>query len=184
MKSLPLLELSPHPAIASPPFGPVRSSARLDADGALLLDYLIAAPAGALRVPSPAVPAFTDGLWQHTCCEAFVAAAGGKAYREFNFSPSGAWAIYDFSDYRQRIDTPPPAIVPQISCEASTRGLVLRSRLPAALLPPADTWQVGLTVVLESVAGDKSWWALTHTADRPDFHPLASFTLTLTRHAS
>lgn len=182
MTTLPLLDLLPHPAVAATPLGPVRAAARLAADGRLIVDYRIAAPAGALLVPPPAEPVFTDELWQHTCCEAFVAAAGGTAYREFNFSPSGAWAAYDFNDYRQRLATPRPAAGPLIASQASDRGLTLRATLPAALLPAADTWRIGLTVVLESVAGQKSWWALTHTADRPDFHQLASFTLTLTRN--
>lgn len=183
MTPLPLLDLPPHPAVATAQLGPVRAAARLAADGGLILDYRIVAPPGALRVPPPADPVFTDELWQHTCCEAFVAAAGGKAYREFNFSPSGAWAAYDFSDYRQRLAAPPPAAGPLITCQASDRGLRLRATLPAALLPAAESWQIGLTAVLESSAGEKSWWALAHTADRPDFHPLASFTLTLTRNA-
>lgn len=184
MKPLPLLDLAPHPAVPAPFFGRVRASARLAADGGLILDYLITAPPGTLRVPLPAAPTFTDALWQHTCCEAFVAATGGKAYREFNFSPSGAWAAYDFSGYRQRLAGPPPAIAPLIDCQANDQELMLRATLPAALLPLADRWQIGLTVVLESNAGSKSWWALAHTADRPDFHPLASFTLTLSRNAS
>ena len=184
MTTVPLLDLSPHPAVATTQPGPVRAAAHLAADGGLTLDYRIDAPAGSLLLPPPADPVFTDELWQHTCCEAFVAATGSHAYREFNFSPSGAWAVYDFSGYRQRIATPIPAAGPRIAYQADAWGLALRATLPAALLPAADTWRIGLTVVLESVGGQKSWWALAHTADRPDFHPLASFTLTLNRNAS
>ena len=184
MTTVPSLDLSPHPAVPTAQPGPVRAAVRLGADGGLTLDYHIDTPAGSLLLPPPVEPVFTDELWQHTCCEAFVAAAGGLAYREFNFSPSGAWAVYDFSDYRQRIAAPIPAAGPLIACRTDARGLTLRATLPAALLPVADTWRIGLTVVLESVDGQKSWWALAHTADRPDFHPLASFTLTLNRNAS
>lgn len=175
------LELLAHPSLPASPFGPVLAGVTHRADGSLQIDYRIADPTGQLRLPEPAPAEFTDGLWQHTCCEAFIAPAGGSDYREFNFAPNGAWAIYDFSDYRQRRATPPHRIAPSISSAKTAEALTLNATLPTALLPAADTWQIGLTVVLETMAGEKSWWALTHTAAQPDFHPLASFTLALTR---
>ena len=42
----------------------------------------------------------TDGLWRHTCFEAFIAAAVRPEYWEYNLSPSGAWAAYHFTGYR------------------------------------------------------------------------------------
>ena len=54
-----------------------------------------------LQVPQPRAPRFADGLWRHTCCEIFVARDGSPAYHEFNFSPSGEWAAYAFSGYRE-----------------------------------------------------------------------------------
>ena len=54
----------------------------------------------ALLVPAPAPPVRTDGLWRHTCFEAFIAPAGSSEYWEYNFSPSGAWAAYHFTAYR------------------------------------------------------------------------------------
>ena len=183
MTSLDPVELLAHPAIAANPFGPVCAEVAWRADGGLQIEYRIADPGSQLSLPDPAPAAFTDGLWQHTCCEAFIAPAGSRAYREFNFAPNGAWAIYDFSDYRQRLATPPTSLAPSIAVIATANEFTLTATLPAALLPAADAWQLGLTVVLETVDGDKSWWALTHTAAQPDFHPLASFTLALNRPA-
>ena len=183
MTSSATLELFPHPAVAASPCGPVFAELAWQADGSLRLDYRLADPNGQLRLPEPAPALFTDGLWQHTCCEAFIAPTGGRAYREFNFSPSGAWAIYDFSDYRQRQTTPVPAAGPAIRCQRAAHQLTLTATLPPAALPVADSWRIGLAVVLETVAGEKYWWALTHTAGQPDFHPLASFTLNFARHA-
>ncbi|MBU3696065.1 DOMON-like domain-containing protein [Dechloromonas sp.] len=183
MTSLAPVELLAHPAIATSPFGPVFAEVAWLADGGLQIDYRIADASRQLRLPAPAPATFTDGLWQHTCCEVFIARAGGQSYRELNFAPNGAWAIYDFIDYRQRLATPTPVIAPTIDVIATANEFTLSASLPAALLPAADTWQIGLTVVLETIDGDKSWWALTHTADRPDFHPLASFTLALNRPA-
>lgn len=42
-----------------------------------------------------------DGLWQSTCFELFLGSPAETGYIEFNFSPSGAWNCYEFSDYRQ-----------------------------------------------------------------------------------
>ena len=182
MTSPSLLQLTAHPAIAASPFGPVRAGVQFAADGGLVLHYEITSPPATLRLPAPATPAFADELWQHSCCEAFVAPVGGMAYREFNFSPSGEWAVYDFSDYRQRLAGLPPMLAPVIDSQPSASGLTLRATLPPGLLPDGDAWQIGLTVVLETMAGEKSWWALTHTADHPNFHPLASFTLALNRN--
>lgn len=179
----PLLDLTCHPAHPASPRLSVRAGVKQSADGNLQLTYCITTPSGALKIPPPVAPGFADELWQHTCCEAFIAPASGRAYREFNFSPSGAWAVYDFSDYRQRRSWALPAQGLQVTATARADGLMLSVTLPSTWLPAADAWRIGLTVVLETTDGDKSWWALTHTAAQPDFHPLASFTLALNRPA-
>ena len=58
---------------------------------ALLLIYVVRGALNDLRLPGgAAAPTRTDGLWQHTCFEAFVGTEGDSAYREFNFAPSAA----------------------------------------------------------------------------------------------
>ena len=42
----------------------------------------------------------TDGLWESTCFEAFLTEEGQPDYTEFNYSPDGRWACYQFDDYR------------------------------------------------------------------------------------
>ena len=41
-------------------------------------------------------PAQKDGLWEHTCFEAFLGIAGQDAYCEFNLSPSQAHILIPF----------------------------------------------------------------------------------------
>jgi len=54
----------------------------------LVLSYVVTGKISDIRLP-PTVPAArADGLWQHTCFEAFVRAASGPSYYEFNFAPS------------------------------------------------------------------------------------------------
>jgi hypothetical protein len=144
----------------------------------LLLVYTVRGDLSGLRIPAPTpLPARTDGLWQHTCFEAFVATDGAAAYREFNFAPSGDWAAYRFSDERVRdaaAETAdaltPPRIVTSRSRPADV--FTLGAEIPAEWLPDAADrpWQLGLTAVIESTDGRRAYWALHHPAPRPDFH--------------
>ncbi|MDR1163822.1 MAG: DOMON-like domain-containing protein [Candidatus Accumulibacter sp.] len=114
-------------------------------------------------------PRRADRLWEHTCFEAFLASANRSDYREFNFSPSGDWAVYDFSDYRQgRADAPVEA--PKISTRLRPPLLELRAVVAysdgAAF---SDAMRVGLSAVVETPGG-LTYWALHHAGERPDFH--------------
>jgi hypothetical protein len=153
------------------------SAARSDSGG-LLLSYRLRGQPGAIRLPAPLAPGAADGLWQHTCCEAFIAQADTPAYLEFNFSPTGQWAIYRFSDYRIRDASFLPPKPPQINYRALPDGFQLEATLAPDLLP-ACPWQIGLTAVIESQDGSKSYWALTHCGPAPDFHLRSSFTLNI-----
>ncbi len=138
----------------------------------LQLVYAIAGNIAALRVPAATGPGPADGLWQHTCLEAFVSAESDATYREFNFSPSGQWAAYRFAGERQR-DTSPahdlPAPVMQLAVTPTL--LTLDVRLPRAALPSsAQPLALALCAVIEELDGRLSYWALQHPQARPDFH--------------
>lgn len=131
-----------------------------------------------LVVPPFAGKVRADGLWQTTCFELFVKPAGGDAYAEFNFSPSQAWAAYDFSGYRdgmiERAVPRPPVCTPR-------RGqsvLIFDVALPTATLP-ALPFAYGLTAVIDEEGGHKSYWAIAHREDRPDFHHASCFAASL-----
>jgi hypothetical protein len=170
-----------HPAAPCLAHHTVSASARLTASGALALCYEVRGEVDGIRIPAPQPPAAVDGLWQHTCCEAFVAAVDGQEYREFNFSPSGQWAMYRFLAYRERDAGFVPPVAPQSEFHRLADGFRLTAQIAPELLPPARVFQIGLSAILETADGSKSYWALAHAAAQPDFHLRQSFTLTFIR---
>jgi hypothetical protein len=131
--------------------------------GGLNVAYLVRGDTGALRIPAPAVPQRADELWRHTCCELFVARPGEPGYREFNFSPSGEWAAYEFSAYRQRIGN--PDVRPDMRATRSPGEVTIEVTLPLF-----GRLQIGVTAVIEEANGTLSYWALRHPPGKPDFH--------------
>ena len=153
----------------------------LDNQG-LRIDYRLQGDISALRIPAHAPSQACDNLWQHTCCEAFIGdatAVNTHSYREFNFSPSSCWAAYAFNDYRQRIIDWQPAAAPVLSSTVHADSLHLSALLPSALLPDSPQLAIGLSAVIETLDGSKTYWALSHAAVQPDFHLRDSFTLRL-----
>lgn len=128
-------------------------------------------------LPPPATPARRDNLWQTTCFEIFWQPLGGSAYREFNLSPSGQWAAYDFDSFREGMrDAPVEAIA--IACAQDDAGLILKASIAADLPDPA---QVALNAIVEHADGSKQYWALAFPPGRPEFHSQANRALIVER---
>ena len=179
MMITPVSFLAPHPDFPAPGIVALTVDCHRPGAGGLELHYCLEGELAGLRLPDPAHPVEPDRLWAHSCFELFLARAGQPGYREYNFSPSGQWAGYAFSDYRQRLEGPQlPA--PSLDWRVGANRLELTARLPGAALPEgAGPLQLGLTTVLELADGRLSYWALHHPCDRPDFHHRGGFTLTL-----
>jgi len=143
------------------------------------LVYVLDGDLDALVVPPPGDPARADNLWQTTCFELFLADADG-GYTEFNFSPSTAWAQYQFSAYRIGMQPDADIAVPAIEVRADGDGMLVNVSVPVApgspFLHPAA---VGLSAVIEERGGAKSYWALVHAPGPPDFHNRDCFIATL-----
>ena len=126
---------------------------------------------GTSRIVLPALAGRrrADGLWQTTCFELFVAPVDGNGYSEFNFSPSNAWAAYDFDGYRAGMN--------ERTVERSPVGTWRGGRsaqsifdvaLPRKAVP--DVARFGMSAVIEEIGGTKSYWAIRHPPGQPDFH--------------
>jgi hypothetical protein len=139
--------------------------------------YLVVGQIDALVLPPPAPPLRADNLWQTTCFEAFLAPAGLPGYRELNFSPSCNWAAYDFSAYRAGMVEAWLPAPPTIEVARQTNRLELAVTLSPGL--PHEPYRLGLCAVIEERSGNKSFWALSHPGDAPDFHREDCFVLEL-----
>ncbi len=173
-------ELHPHPATPCAAVAALVVQVAQDAP-ALHLRYTLTGALDQLRIPAPAPrPRAADGLWRHTCFEAFIGTPDGARYHEFNFAPSLDWAGYAFSAERVRDAARAPLPAPRTACALDGDRLTLDAWLPWAALPPTPTaWRLGLTTVLESATGVLSYWALHHPVARPDFHHPAGWTVPL-----
>jgi hypothetical protein len=152
----------------------------LRAGDTLDISFRVEGDISMLAMPEASTPQRADGLWQHSCFEAFLQAGKGEAYVEFNFSPSGAWAAYRFSARRRGRESP-VLTAPRAEVRRGPDWLTMNVRLsPDAIAEFAGTPIVaGLAAVIEDRAGALSWWALAHRAAAPDFHDPATFTLRL-----
>ena len=172
-------ELFAHPA--HPPMMVKEVTARLDARDAdwVRLRWRIEAASG-IRVPPFTGRKRLDGLWQTTCFELFVVpeCEQSRSYTEFNFSPSEAWAAYDFSSYREGRTNRPLLRKPVITWRGGSRLALMDVALSRDALP-RYACRIGLTAVIEEGGGQKSFWAARHSADAPDFHDPACFASTL-----
>ena len=159
--------LVPHPSTPETAFGVAAGVERVA--GGLRVAYRVVGDLAAVRVPPPAPARRTDRLWEHTCFEAFVAVDGEPGYVELNAAPSGAWAVFGFARYRERVTD--PAGEPSVAIQRSPDALDVAATLPC----PASALRVGLTAVIERTDGRTSYWALAHPSNRPDFHHADGF---------
>lgn len=131
-----------------------------------------------LHIPEPRASGRAGGLWRHTCFEAFVMAGEGPGYREFNFSPSGEWAVYGFRGYRDGGELE-SELARKIIVRRTPNRLELDVQINRDFLPQGRPLRLGLSAVVEDADGVLSYWALQHPPGEPDFHHADSFAMQL-----
>ena len=148
--------------------------------GALHFTYSVTGDIGDIRIPPPRSPRQANDLWRHTCFEAFVALKGASAYREFNFAPSGEWAVYGFRRYRDREPLVIDGSAPTLTVLGLADSFKIDAIVPVDLLPslqPSARFSLGLSAVIEETDGACSYWALRHPPGKPNFHHADGFAL-------
>lgn len=166
-----LARLIPHPD--TPATGVDHIEVEVERDGLLLwLRFVTVGDVDRIVWPIAAAPARADDLWRRTCFEAFVSADDG--YVEYNLSPSGQWATYRFDAPRMGIRRGA-----EVATVLGLDGALDQVALEARIELPLEAWRLALSAVIETTAGEISYWALAHPSAKPDFHHPDSFILDL-----
>jgi hypothetical protein len=178
------LSLQPHPETPCLAVNRIGVQCRLSPEGALSLSYHLEGQLDQLRIPAPnPTPCCRDELWRNTCFEVFIAGDGERGYREFNFSPSGDWAVYEFDDYRFGMRSPEMPVALRLDVFPEVDGLRLDVTLPPGLIqanPAASSpLRLAIATVIELADGSHGYWALRHPPGKPDFHHAGGFDLRL-----
>lgn len=164
--------LKAHPARPPDRVASVQGVSQFLKDGTLFLRWRIDG-AQKLVLPPYAGSGRADDLWQATCFELFLDLGDGR-YREFNFSPSGRWAAYDFAAYRDKSGDADLSGWPETSVERGDVIVTGAVRVPREAL--AGSTRGALTTVVEEEGGVLSFWAPEHCKEQPDFHDASCFT--------
>lgn len=147
-------------------------------DGRLQMKYTLHGLIDEICFPEATQPERTDGLWKNTCFELFCRPADDGSYVEFNFAPSGQWAAYAFTGYREGM-TELACAPPQIKYTAG-KGIcemTVTVALPGFLR--AVDVMAGFSAVVADKDGRTAYWALAHPPGKADFHHKDCFALQL-----
>lgn len=104
-------------------------------------------------------------LWQDTCFECFLMTKEGR-YIEWNFSPTGEWNCYAFSNYRE----PQP---PMELEEAMPREIHISSQSFRAVFYAPDFERYQISAIIKT--HETHYYALEHAKAKPDFHAPQAF---------
>ena len=153
----------------------------------LALRYKVVGDISTVVMPLIMAQERADELWRTTCFELFLSRPGIESYLELNFSPSSRWAAYGFAGYRSGRRIMDQIEVSRLDICVSPNTLELGVLVDISCIVPEKhnvTWEAGLSAVIETQDGAKSYWALSHGADEPDFHRRDCFTALLEAPAS
>lgn len=169
------MELQAYPG-TQPPF-PLWVSSQLEWDGSIL--HFQMKLSGELQnicglmdvVETNRLRRRRDELWKTTCFEFFLKRPNEAYYVEGNLSSQGDWAFYEFESYRQPAIFHSEIFAPDFVVEEQQSFLIsARWNLSGTPLIGAKELLVSPSAVIEAAGGSLSYWAVTHSQSKPDFH--------------
>jgi hypothetical protein len=175
------IDLSCHPSAPTKTVRAIQVLVRRPLSAELELTFRLDGDIPRIQIPPMSAPRFATQLWRHTCFEAFIAVERQPAYHEYNFAPSGEWAVYALRGYRNGGPVANETMRPQIALRSTGSRLELDAVVRLESLSathPRAVLRIGLSAVIEAIDGH-SYWALRHPADKPDFHDADGFSLLL-----
>jgi hypothetical protein len=138
-----------------------------------------------LLLPISLSPGRKDELWKATCFEFFLAIQDQPGYWEFNMSPSGDWNVYRMDAYRRigfREEAAISALPFAFKKESNRYSLDVAIDL-TSIIRADENVQLAITAIVQTKAGNETYWALAHPASHADFHLRESFILGLAGQA-
>lgn len=120
-----------------------------------------------------------DFLWEGTCFEAFIGTPDHSQYFELNLSPSRAWNLYRFTNYRTPTNMPPVAVLEPALNKFEIQLRTVNAEIDLNALHLADQEiTVGLTAVIKT-ATSLEYLAVHHPQSKADFHDPLGWTIRL-----
>ena len=148
------------------------------ADGILRIEYELSGLSSPAVFAAPSAhPARRLQLWRHTCFELLWGPLHDPNYWELNASPAGHWNILAFADYRRGMKEE-PRIAASIRTRPRADGFSLCCTLHVAALQCAGPFRLAPAAILRLADGQRTFWAVHHPGNTPDFHHPLSFTIT------
>ena len=147
-------------------------------NGEIGIIYRVAGALETLEIAAPVAGNRVDGLWKSTCFELFVCHFEDSSYLEYNFSPSGQWAAYQFASYRDGVSEL-EASAPSIEVKQNGNTLTLSASLQLPVAWRARKLSACISAVVATKNGDISYWAVAHPPGKPDFHHRDCFAVQL-----
>lgn len=174
-----LVTLKPHPDTPGPAIR-IAVEVLRPRTAAVELRYVMSGEVSRVVLPESVRPSRADELWRTTCFEAFIEKTGG-GYGELNLSPTGRWAAYEFTGYREGMYGHPGVEKRDSRRVRDEAGFSLAGTfdLDRMIGDRPAPWRMGLSAVIEDIDGGLSYWALAHPPGKPDFHHPDSFALIL-----
>ncbi len=131
--------------------------------------FKIKTPKNWLKMP-PLKKGRADFLWEHSCVECFLFCRNAPFYWEYNFSFSQSWALYAFSNYREKIENP-EVPSPQIHLSKKRHKTHEVYTLTVQnITPPPFLNFLHFCAVLENKEKKLFYFSEKHFKENPDFH--------------
>jgi len=150
--------------------------------GVVTLCYTLRGDMSRIRVGTEGAPGSADGLWKHTCFEAFIPTWWVIRVLRVQFSPTRQWAVYRFDSYRQGMTAMDLANPPIISTSRAADHMMLQATVPlpfSADSGAARHTKLALAAVIEEESGRLCYWSGRHSQGKPDFHHSDGFAFEL-----
>ncbi len=113
-------------------------------------------------------------LWEKTCFEFFIKDQNSNQYLEFNFSPNFSWNAFYFQDYRSELREWEEIHSIEIDILNSLDHFTLMAKIPykniIQKLNSLNNLSYSTTAVLLEKDQSKSYWAIDHLDQVPNFH--------------